>query len=69
MLVQKAVKLLDHIGKVIEKQVPISRGGEFLKPDGIKVLYRAIILPMSDDGATISGLLGAANCRELPEVA
>jgi hypothetical protein len=46
--------------------VPISRGGEFIKYDGMKVLYRSIILPMSDDGSSVSGLLGAANCREVP---
>lgn len=55
--------------EVIQKGVPISRGGEFLKPDGTTVLYRSVIVPMSDDGESISGLLGAANCRELAEVA
>ncbi len=49
---------------VIAKGVPISRGGEFSKSDGKTVFYRGVILPMSDDGETISGLLGAANCRE-----
>jgi hypothetical protein len=56
-----------YIDEVLEKGVPISRGGQFYKDDGIKVLYRSIILPMSDDGETISGLLGAANCREIEE--
>ena len=46
--------------------VPISRGGEFDKYDDMKVLYRSIIMPMSDDGNVVSGLLGAANCREVP---
>ncbi len=63
-LVAKSVELAQE---VITKQVPISRGGEFVKPDGVKVLYRGIILPMSDDGITVSGLLGAANCREETE--
>ncbi len=53
-----------YIGDVLAKGAPISRGGEFIKPDGTKVLYRSILLPMSDDGETISGLFGAANCRE-----
>ena len=52
--------------EILRRGVPISRGGEFLKYDGMKVLYRSIILPMSDDGNNISGLLGAANCREVP---
>ncbi len=61
-LIEKSVEIVQE---VIRKQVPISRGGEFIKPNGVKALYRGIILPMSDDGETISGLLGAANCREL----
>ena len=60
-------KSVEFAQEVIAKQVPISRGGEFVKPDGVKVLYRGIILPMSDDGFTVSGLLGAANCREETE--
>ena len=61
--------LLEHAagyyGEVLSREVPISRGGQFRKYDGTKVLFRSIILPMSDDGDTISGLLGAANCREV----
>ncbi len=45
----------------------MSHGDEFIKIDGTKVLYRSILLPMSDDGETISGVLGAANCREVLE--
>jgi len=59
-----AVSFLDE---VLEKGVPISRGDAFFKDDGTKVLYRSILLPMSDDGDTISGFLGAANCREVRE--
>lgn len=51
--------------EILDREVPISRGGQFRKYDGRKVLFRSIILPMSDDGRTISGLLGAANCREV----
>ncbi len=54
-----------YYGEVLSREVPISRGGQFKKYDGKKVLFRSIILPMSDDGYTISGLLGAANCREV----
>lgn len=56
-----------YVDEVLEKAVPISRGGEFFKTDGTKVLYRSILLPMSDDGETISGILGAANCREVED--
>lgn len=56
---------VSYVQAVIAKGVPISRGGEFTRPGNIRVLYRSILLPMSDDGTTISGLLGAANCREV----
>ena len=65
-----AASLIEHAAgyyhEILDRGVPISRGGEFTKYDGMKVLYRSIILPMSDDGTSVSGLLGAANCREVP---
>lgn len=65
-----AGSLIEHAAsyyhEILDRGVPISRGGEFVKYDGMKVLYRSIIMPMSDDGINISGLLGAANCREVP---
>ena len=54
-----------YVREVVRKRVPISRGGEFTKYDGTTVLFRSVILPMSDDGETLCGLLGAANCREV----
>jgi hypothetical protein len=59
-----AISFLDE---VLRKGVPISRGDEFFKDDGTKVLFRSILLPVSDDGETISGILGAVNCREVSE--
>ena len=59
-----AVSFLDE---VLTKGVPISRGDEFFKDDGTRVLFRSIILPMSDDGDSINGILGAVNCREVTE--
>ena len=53
--------------EVLRKRVPISRGGDFIRCDGMRVLYRSILLPMSDDGENIAGLLGAANFREVKE--
>ena len=58
---------IDYLDQVLAKGVPISHGGEFYQDDGSKILYRSIVLPMSDDGETISGLLCAANCREVKE--
>lgn len=53
-----------YFDEVLEKKAPVSRGGRIEGPDGAQILYRSILLPMSDDGETISGFLGAANCRE-----
>ena len=54
-----------YVEEVLAKGVPVSRGGEFTREDGTRVLYRSILLPMSDDGETISGILGAANSRDV----
>lgn len=59
-LVQVAVR---YVPEVLRKGVPISRSGEFLRDDGSRVLYRSIVLPMSEEGAPLRLLLGAANCR------
>ena len=56
---------ITFLAEVLRKGVPVSRGDEFFKPDGTHVLYRSILLPMSDDGDRISGILGAVNCREV----
>lgn len=58
---------LSYYGQVLVKKVPITFGGEFVDHRGVKILYRSIILPLSDDGTTINRLLGAANCREVTE--
>ena len=59
-LVQMAIR---YVPEVLRKGVPISRGGEFLRDDGSRVLYRSIVLPMSEEGSALRFLLGAANCR------
>ena len=59
---------LAYLDEVLKKGVPISRGGEFCKPDGTRVLFRSILLPLAGDNNTINGILGAANCRELVEI-
>lgn len=52
-----------YIDEILDKGAPVSRGGELTTADGTTLLYRSILLPMSDDGETITGILGAANCR------
>jgi hypothetical protein len=58
--------LLHHaagfIDRTLEKGVPVSLGGEAELAQG-KTLFRTILLPLSNDGATIDHLLGAANGR------
>jgi hypothetical protein len=56
-----------YFGQVLAKKVPITFGGEFVSPRGLKVLYRSIIVPLADDGEHINRLLGAANCREVAQ--
>ncbi len=58
---------VSYVPDVVAKRVPISRSGEYLDENGRNVLYSGILLPMSDDGSEITGLLGAANCRELSQ--
>lgn len=63
---------VSYLERMLEKQVPVSLGGEAQLDEG-PVLYRSILLPLSDDGRTIDHILGAANFRqvvaETPETA
>ncbi len=56
-------KAMRYYKKILSKKVPITLGGEFVKADGTKILYRSIIVPLSDDGNSVNLLLGAANCK------
>jgi hypothetical protein len=51
-----------YMTKVIHMRVPISIGGDF-DVDESRIVYRSIILPLSDDGTLVNFLFGAANCR------
>ncbi len=52
---------LSFHARVIHKTVPITLGGEFTNRDGKEVLYRSIIVPLSDDREDIDHLFGAVN--------
>ena len=56
-----------QVAEVLDKGVPVSRGGGYPGTNRSTILYRSILLPMSDDGKSINGLLGAVNCREVPQ--
>jgi hypothetical protein len=54
-----------YVARVLARRLPISRGGIGLHQD-TPIVYRSILLPLSESGAAIDGLLGAANFREIP---
>jgi hypothetical protein len=54
-----------YVPRVLARRMPISRSGIGLHRE-TPILYRSILLPLSESGAVIDGLLGAANFREIP---
>jgi len=56
-----------YFSAVMQKEAPISRGGGFISEHGDRILYRSVLLPVSDDGISISGILGGANCRKMDD--
>lgn len=56
---------MEYFTEVLRKRVPVSRGGEFVDADGVTILYRSIILPLSDEDERITSLLVGANCRKV----
>ena len=54
---------IDHLDRVLADGERLNEGvGTHL---GAAVLYRSILLPLSEDGRRIDGALGAANCRDI----
>lgn len=58
-------RAFSYVAQVLEKRAPTTFGGEFIDAEGLKVLYRSVILPLSKNGVRITGLLAAANCRKV----
>ena len=54
-----------YLARVVAKGVPISSGGIGIH-HGVPIVYRSILLPLSESGTKVDGLLGAANYREIP---
>ena len=54
-----------YVAAVIKRRVPVSIGGTTLH-EGVQVLYRSILTPLSEDGTTIDAIFGAANYRAAP---
>lgn len=63
-LIAHAVTFLDE---VLDRDVPIARGGGFVMPTDEQVRFRSILLPLSDNDRTLTHLLGAANAKETGE--
>ena len=56
-----------HIGRVMENKKPISYGGPACHEDG-DILYRTILLPLSETGDKIDGILAPVGYREVTVV-
>ncbi len=54
---------LECVGEVVDRKVPMTRGGEFTNTRGQTILFRGIIAPLGDDAGSMRYLLGAANCK------
>lgn len=54
-----------YLSRVVAKGVPISTGGVGIH-EGMPIVYRSILLPLSEGDGRIDGMLGAANYREIP---
>lgn len=55
------------IGAVLTKRAPITFGGTGVR-DATAVLYRAVLVPLADDGKTITHVLAAINFKEISVV-
>jgi len=49
-------------------RAPVVGDDEFVRFDGTRIIYRSIILPLSNDQETITHLLGAANGKEAGKI-
>jgi hypothetical protein len=56
--------LLAYLPRCLESVGPLAVSGS-AQHGGYDILYRAILLPLSEDGAVIDGILVAANYRDL----
>ena len=53
-----------HVPQVIATANPLSFGGSAIHQDA-DILYRTVLLPLSESGSTIDGLLAAIGYREI----
>jgi len=53
-----------QVPRAVEKKAPLGFGGSVLLNDG-EFLYRAILLPLSENGERVDGMFGALASREI----
>lgn len=54
-------KAVDQFNEAVEKRLPVIVEDEMTLFDGGQLLFRSVLLPLSDDQKTINYLLGGAN--------
>lgn len=54
-------KAVGNFREALESRVPILIEDELIRFDGSRLLFRSVLLPLSDDQETVNYLLGAAN--------
>lgn len=55
--------------QAVLKKAPVTSGGVFEHPNGKTILFRSILLPLSDDDRVFNYVLGAVSSREVSQVA
>ncbi len=60
-------KAVQNFKEAVEKKVPVLVEDNLVRYDGRLILFRAVMLPLSDDGETINYIVGAANGRVAEE--
>lgn len=57
-----------YFRQVLLKKAPVTSGGVFAHPNGKTILFRSILLPLSDDDRTFNYVLGAVSSRDVLQV-
>ena len=53
------------LAEVLVSRVPIVSSGELAGPDGVTLVFRSVLLPMSRDQEAIDQVIGGARCKIL----
>ena len=55
--------IVQHVGETVRCRSPLHRGGHFTD-GGVRMLGRAILLPLSDDGVRVTHVLAGVNYKK-----